>query len=560
MATQWYDVASIAYFTDGAWVPVESVAVYQDGAWIDVETVAYGGSGGATVGPARPPTPTRMWIGQYRTGPAPDEAYFADYGGWPWAAMTLVTSAVNGTIETYDRQRAQRGVTLLVDFDIRNQPAGFLAEIANWTPAGQAYVDQFLAAYQRVKQEGIDNAAVTDVILGFIRKWDLLRVQGILTNAADISVANYCAAASRFFARVEEIAPDCLTAMWTGDLGQQAVISQMMTGLTVPPDVFMFDSYVDNDETFQTALADWKPMLQFLHGHSVWPSWHGGATPVIVGGFGADSFHGDSNLATYYSGVFDAMSALGVLGAVHVDVNGTDVDGQVVAYAVDTGSTPLAEAAFVAEVNAAATAPNAAPSMPWNFHQTAIGSTTVDLAWSPAAKAPGAAAITSYRVLKDGSVAFTTAPDATSATISNLSPSTSYTFTIQASNGILGALSDPVIATTTGLVAPNAPTNLRTNGTVIPTSVPLAWDASTLPPGAQPVSEYRVSRNGAQVGVVTGLTFTDTGLSANTTYMYTVRAFNGALSASSATFGVTTPSAGGNNTYDTARYDQGVYG
>jgi endoglucanase len=69
---------------------------------------------------------------------------------------------------------------------------------------------------------------------------------------------------------------------------------------------------------------------------------------------------------------------------------------------------------------------------------------------------------------------------------------------------------------------PTTPANLRVTGTTT-TTASLAWDASTDDVG---VTGYQVSRGSTVVGNVPGLTFTDSGLTANTTYSYTVRALD----------------------------------
>jgi chitodextrinase len=56
-------------------------------------------------------------------------------------------------------------------------------------------------------------------------------------------------------------------------------------------------------------------------------------------------------------------------------------------------------------------------------------------------------------------------------------------------------------------------------------SVDVSWSAST-DGDATPVAGYHVFRDGSRVGNVTGRSFTDTGLSANTTYAYTVSAYD----------------------------------
>jgi hypothetical protein len=91
--------------------------------------------------------------------------------------------------------------------------------------------------------------------------------------------------------------------------------------------------------------------------------------------------------------------------------------------------------------------------------------------------------------------------------------------------------------------APPAPTGLNATATSS-TSVSLAWNASATATG------YIVLRNSAQIGTPTDRNFTDTGLTAETTYSYTVRARNGVgNSTASSPATVTTPFApvGGNS-------------
>ncbi len=91
--------------------------------------------------------------------------------------------------------------------------------------------------------------------------------------------------------------------------------------------------------------------------------------------------------------------------------------------------------------------------------------------------------------------------------------------------------------------APTVPTNL--SGTVVSSSqINLSWTASTDNVG---VTSYIVSRNGTQVGTPTTTSFSDIGLSASTTYVYTVSAADGAgnTSSPSTSAGVATQPAGG---------------
>ncbi len=91
---------------------------------------------------------------------------------------------------------------------------------------------------------------------------------------------------------------------------------------------------------------------------------------------------------------------------------------------------------------------------------------------------------------------------------------------------------------------PSQPSNLTT-GTVTATQVPLSWTAST---DDQGVAGYRVFRAASQIGEVSGTSFTDSSVAANTTYTYTVRAFDGARNVSTASEPVTVTTPAGDTT------------
>ncbi|MFI6481697.1 glycosyl hydrolase family 8 [Nonomuraea sp. NPDC050663] len=82
---------------------------------------------------------------------------------------------------------------------------------------------------------------------------------------------------------------------------------------------------------------------------------------------------------------------------------------------------------------------------------------------------------------------------------------------------------------------PSAPADLRSTGTTSSTAS-LAWSASTDNVG---VTGYDVYRGGTQVASVTGTSHTDTGLTASTSYSYTVRARDAAGNTSGASGSVT---------------------
>ena len=92
--------------------------------------------------------------------------------------------------------------------------------------------------------------------------------------------------------------------------------------------------------------------------------------------------------------------------------------------------------------------------------------------------------------------------------------------------------------------APSAPSNLQATGTTT-SSITLAWNASSDNVG---VTGYDIYRGSTLAGYVSGstLSYTDTGLSANTTYTYQIKAKDAAgnVSAASAAASATTQPAG----------------
>lgn len=82
----------------------------------------------------------------------------------------------------------------------------------------------------------------------------------------------------------------------------------------------------------------------------------------------------------------------------------------------------------------------------------------------------------------------------------------------------------PAIAVIVDNQLPTTPTSLRTTNVAL-TSVALAWNAST---DNTAVTGYRVQRNGATIATVTTLLYSDTGLTAGTSYTYTVAALDAA--------------------------------
>jgi RHS repeat-associated protein len=174
---------------------------------------------------------------------------------------------------------------------------------------------------------------------------------------------------------------------------------------------------------------------------------------------------------------------------------------------------------------------------PTGLTVTGTTSSSVSLAWT----APSGT-VTGYDVYENGTQV--TTATGTSVTVTGLSPSTTYNFTVAAYNSLgTGPQSSSVQGTTScsSGCAPGAPTGLTVTGTTS-TTVSLSW---TAPSGT--VTGYDVYQNGTQVTTATGTTATVSGLSPSTTYTFTVAAYNssGTGPQSSSVQGTTSSSGGG---------------
>ena len=178
-----------------------------------------------------------------------------------------------------------------------------------------------------------------------------------------------------------------------------------------------------------------------------------------------------------------------------------------------------------------------APTVPQNVTATALGTTQVDVSWD-ASTDVGGGVVAGYNVYR-ADVGLLATVTGTSYSDTTVLANTSYDYTVSAFDNATpaneSAQSTPAANVTTpapapDIDAPTVPQNVTATalGT---TQVDVSWDAST-DVGGGVVAGYNVYR--ADVGLlatVTGTSYSDTTVLANTSYDYTVSAFDNATPA-----------------------------
>ena len=199
--------------------------------------------------------------------------------------------------------------------------------------------------------------------------------------------------------------------------------------------------------------------------------------------------------------------------------------------------------------NSSGSSKNGAPSTPTGLIATNATVTSLTITWNPVSGA------TSYQLFRTNSYSgpFTDliySGTGTTFTDTGLTSGNTYFYEIEATDSSgSSSLSTPASGTTIAVTPPSTPSNLSVGGFAA-TSLTITWSSAS---GA---SSYQLLRATISSGPFTqifsgaGTTFTDTGLTTNTTYYYEVQATNTAGSSplSSAVPGTTVAN---NNIYMT---------
>lgn len=173
------------------------------------------------------------------------------------------------------------------------------------------------------------------------------------------------------------------------------------------------------------------------------------------------------------------------------------------------------------------------PTPPKQITVQAIAPTSVTLVWTGATDNIG---IKSYQVWRDG-VQIAETSDA-GFVDSSLKSTGKYLYSVKAVDaaGNISAASTSLTVTTKDGISPTIPTGLNAK-VLSPTQIALTWDTATDNVG---VAQYRIVRNGVQMGTSTQPQYTDTKVVENTQYSYQVRAADAAGNVSALSVAVQT--------------------
>jgi chitodextrinase len=163
-----------------------------------------------------------------------------------------------------------------------------------------------------------------------------------------------------------------------------------------------------------------------------------------------------------------------------------------------------------------------APSVPTGVTAGTRTMTSIPITWTASTDNIG---VTGYKVYRNGTQVGS--PATTSYTDNNLTPGTNYSYTVAAFDAAGNVSGQSTALATSTLPDTQAPTvpGTPTSPAQTMSSISLSWAAST---DNVAVTGYKVYRNGTQITTSASTSYTDTNLTPNTIYSYTVAAYDAA--------------------------------
>ncbi|MDT7831619.1 endonuclease [Flavobacteriaceae bacterium S356] len=168
-----------------------------------------------------------------------------------------------------------------------------------------------------------------------------------------------------------------------------------------------------------------------------------------------------------------------------------------------------------------------APTAPSSLSSSNVNVTTVDLSWTASTDN---IAVASYAIYSSGSLIASTS--STSYTVTGLTGNTAYSFTVRANDAAANqsgnSNTENVTTATADTEDPTTPTSLVASNTT-QTTTDLSWTAST---DNVAVTSYTIYQGGSEIATSATNSYSVTGLTASTSYSFTVRANDAAANQS----------------------------
>jgi len=253
-----------------------------------------------------------------------------------------------------------------------------------------------------------------------------------------------------------------------------------------------------------------------------------GATYAVY--YGTSSGAENTLLATAISGTTYSATGLSASTTYYFIVRSISAGGT---SSPSTQASATTQSVAVPVVPVTPTTPTTptAPTAPSGLVATAVSSTQINLSWSPSTTAG-----VTYTVYS-GSAAVASGLGATSYSVTGLTASTAYSFSVIAvSSAGSSAASNSAGATTQAAPAPSAPSGLSATATSS-SQINLGWTASST--AGVTYSLYSGLASGAESNLVasgiTSTSYSATGLNASTAYYFIVKAVASGTAGASST-------------------------
>jgi len=292
-----------------------------------------------------PDPPAQRLLGLYNGIPSesPDQKTFNDFGRYADIASTYYQVDKVELNQAYETARIQRGTVPFITLSCKDQP-GLLTQIADKTPTGLSFIDQYIAALGTISQVDTN----IPVYATIEHEHEVKANQNVLTGT-DADSAVFGEALSVFAERCHTASPLVRCGLWVGAFDKASINDALNAMRTVGWQWMAMDCYATDTNMNENTLTDsCASDVAWLRANSNYARL--GSPEVGLGEFGKDTFHGDASVAAYMTNLRGQMQSNNLAFALLFNRDKLDPDGQFVKYLISGAETPLSRAAFAASL------------------------------------------------------------------------------------------------------------------------------------------------------------------------------------------------------------------